>query len=264
MNEILETITPDTIFRNIGGNLHDLFIFFAQKGNRTFSITGDVSWVTTKPSLWPNAIFGAQIKSNTTESRIIQIISEIEADRMPSVWVVGPGSEPDDLGDQLERKGFTKKGTQIGMAADLAALPEGHTPTNSSIHIVTDRTMLRTWAATVEEGLFGQKIFDPLLLEALLHEPAAAFYLGIYNEKPIATSFLFLSSGVAGLYLVSTLPQYRRRGMGTAMTLKPLLDARDAGYNIGILQANPSAENMYAQIGFNTYCTFDFLKWEIE
>ncbi|KYK31686.1 MAG: hypothetical protein AYK19_16585 [Theionarchaea archaeon DG-70-1] len=265
MNEIIKEISRDAIVQCIEGNFHDLYIFLGQQSNRTLSVDSPIWWLITKPSLWPNTLFNAQFEPSTVEERIDQIIAEIEADRVPSVWAVGPGSTPDDLGNRLERKGFTKKGTQIGMAANLVALSADSTlPEDSSVQIVTDQDTLSKWTATVEKGMFGQNIFDPSFLEALLGKPTVTFYLGTCSGNPVATSFLFLSSGVAGIYLVSTLPEYRRRGIGTAMTVKPLLDARAMGHRIGILQANPAAESMYARIGFNRYCTFDFFKWEMK
>ena len=60
---------------------------------------------------------------------------------------------------------------------------------------------------------------------------------------------LFLSAGVAGLYHVQVHPE-RRKGIGTALTLVPMHDARKAGYEISVLQASKMGEPVYRKIGF--------------
>ena len=53
-----------------------------------------------------------------------------------------------------------------------------------------------------------------------------------------------------GQYNICTLAAYRGRGFGSALTLRPLLDAREEGHSTGILQAAPGAVSIYARVGF--------------
>ena len=55
---------------------------------------------------------------------------------------------------------------------------------------------------------------------------------------------------MAGLYAVVTLPWARRRGIGTALTVAPLVEARAAGYRTATLQASVGGQGVYARIGF--------------
>jgi hypothetical protein len=34
-----------------------------------------------------------------------------------------------------------------------------------------------------------------------------------------------------------------------------MLEARDAGYRVAILQSTPDGERLYPRLGFRTYCT---------
>jgi predicted acetyltransferase len=71
----------------------------------------------------------------------------------------------------------------------------------------------------------------------------------------VASSTLFLGAGVAGLYYVATLPAFRGQGIAAAMTVTPLLEARQMGMRVGVLQASDQGKGLYRRLGFETYCT---------
>jgi predicted acetyltransferase len=80
------------------------------------------------------------------------------------------------------------------------------------------------------------------------------------DGKPAATSLLFMNSGTAGIYYVSTLPEYRNKGLGFYVTLAAMRAAKDAGYGEVILQATPDGEKVYRRIGFIEYCKAQIYK----
>ena len=113
---------------------------------------------------------------------------------------------------------------------------------------------LELWGFSVpEESIFiFQRVHAQLGLGP--HLPWR-YYLGIFQGKPIATALLFFGAGVAALHSVVTLPQARSKGIGTAMTLAALREARRAGYRVAILTASPYGVRIYRRIGFREYCT---------
>lgn len=78
-------------------------------------------------------------------------------------------------------------------------------------------------------------------------------YLGIIDGKPVATSMYYLATGVAGIYFVSAMPEVRNKGVGFAITQKPLIEAKKLGYRIGTLQASKMGEPVYLRMGFKEY-----------
>lgn len=88
-------------------------------------------------------------------------------------------------------------------------------------------------------------------LGALTGGSVMSFY-GLADDRPVATAQVFVDPetryGVVGW--VGTLPEYRRRGIGTAVTRA----AADAGFNMGAdlvgLQATSAGFPMYEKLGF--------------
>ena len=86
-------------------------------------------------------------------------------------------------------------------------------------------------------------------------------YLGLLDGQPVATSSVFFAAGVTCIGFVSTLPAYRRQGLGKAMTLKALNTARESGYRIATLTASPMGAAIYRRLGFRECGTFSTYLW---
>ncbi|HXX79773.1 MAG TPA: GNAT family N-acetyltransferase, partial [Ktedonobacteraceae bacterium] len=68
-------------------------------------------------------------------------------------------------------------------------------------------------------------------------------------------------AGVAGIYGVATIPQYRRQGIAATMTLHALHEAHKLGYRISILSPSKMSDALYRRIGFRDFCTIMHHGW---
>ena len=69
---------------------------------------------------------------------------------------------------------------------------------------------------------------------------------------------------MAGIYALATVPEARGQGLGVALTLAPLLEARAMGYRIGVLASSEMALGLYRRVGFREYCEFHIYFWSGE
>jgi N-acetylglutamate synthase len=75
-------------------------------------------------------------------------------------------------------------------------------------------------------------------------------YLGYVRGKPVATSLRFTTSDIAGIYSVSVLPEFRRRGFGEAMTWRAAVDGLEEGCTRSCLQATAMGFPVYEKMGY--------------
>jgi predicted GNAT family acetyltransferase len=93
----------------------------------------------------------------------------------------------------------------------------------------------------------------------LLGAPDLSLYLGWLDGVPVATALRASSHRIAGVFNVATVPAYRRRGLGSAMTLRAALDRREEGCLGSYLQASPSGRHLYARLGYRHVA--DYPSW---
>lgn len=241
----------------------NLFVFYrraAALAELPARFEPDLSWVNGAPSRWPNTIFGANFPDTDAEEIIRFARDAIRKGTAPPFWSVGPSTRPADLDRQLLAEGFEKAWDTAGMGMNLPELmTDLDAPRELTIERVADDRTLGDWARVVSLGLFGcvesEVIHYHNLMRKVMGSQGVELFLGRWNGAPAASSNSFLSDGIAGIYQVATLPEFRGKGCGRSITLAPLLRAREAGARVAILQATALGEPVYRSLGFRTFCS---------
>jgi ribosomal protein S18 acetylase RimI-like enzyme len=96
----------------------------------------------------------------------------------------------------------------------------------------------------------GGQAWVEATLQADLENAPWQLYVGYLADEPVASSMLFNGAGVVGVYSIGVLPEARRQGLGAAITLQPLLEARERGYQYAVLFSSKIAYPVYQRLGF--------------
>jgi GNAT superfamily N-acetyltransferase len=225
--------------------------------------TPEVVWFYTGvPVALFNGVVFARLEPDGLRATYADLQAKITAHGAPALWWIGPQATPANIGSLLVGLGAQPAGEVPGMAIDLAALDDRQDPlVGFTIKKVTDAQSQTLWARIAGAGTgFPAAATEALAqIEGRLNDPqynAQPRYIGYLDGNPVAASALVLDSGVAGIYAVATLPEARRKGIGRLMTVVPLVEARELGYRVGILQASSMGYPIYQKIGFREVCKF--------
>ena len=263
MQRIIEDTASHELLTALESNMIAFWSAYGRANGNTLCATTSVVWFYTgiQVSLF-NGVLSAQLKLDGVKATFDSLQAKIDEHGAPALWWIGPQSKPDNLGLLLEQYGLQPAWELPGMAINLALVDnEPETIANFTIQRVSNAEMQMLWARIVAAGSgFPDVAIDAVVrLEAALSDPqyrAQHRYIGLLNGTPVATSALVLDSGVAGIYAVATIPEARRKGIGRIMTVMPLLDARQIGYRVGVLQASSIGYPIYATIGFREVCKY--------
>lgn len=214
-----------------------------------------------------NGVGLAHIAPERLDAQIEAAIQPFTDRSLPMQWWIGPSSRPTNLGARLAAHGLADAGDLPGMALELSAQRQTSAPPSSlTITPATTRETLEKWAHVAVSGFGMPQQISPMLFEMSVRQsirpnPQWVYFLGRLDGRPVATSALFLSAGVAGVYCVTTLPEARRRGIGAEMTRAALQHASAQGYGISILQPSQMGFSVYETLGFRTVLTFHIFAW---
>ena len=253
----------------IEGNMFEFFMNFRRWREAEIHDDPDMLWsITSIPFPLFNSVLRAKLEPQNVDAVIEATLSRYKARDVPMMWWTGPATRPKNLGTALVAHGLvSEEGDSPGMAADLRTLNENSTgPPRFDMELVKDAESLGAWAETLlaacsMPGFVAKAMFH--LCTSLGYGKASMMrhYYGRLDGEGVATSSLFLAAGVARIYNVSTLPRARHQGIGAAMTLEPLREARALGYTIGVLTSTQLGVGVYRRIGFEEYCKVGQYVW---
>lgn len=169
----------------------------------------------------------------------------------PFTWVIDSSEKA--TAELLQANSMNLKGSFPIMFADLSCVK--HEPYSDGIDVkeITSELDFVTWIAIIAPTYH---INDVELAKALRFFIARAprgtlkLYLGFYKTIPVGASMLIYHDSLVSLHMVGTLENHRHKGIGYAVSHKPLLDARNTGYTQACLMASSAGLPLYPKLGF--------------
>lgn len=259
MTEALKDISDESLKYAIDANQIAAYFLFGSGLGTEGEQREDITWfITGVPHMVFNGVLHARFDNESANVKIPEIIEKFKSRKLPMMWWTGPMSSPDDLPTLLKRHGLKPGGYQPGMAIKLDTLE----PVSTTDFIVVQaetKDHLEEWSIPVQSGFDLPEVARQALVNHFYglfesNDDRFFHFIAQKNGQTIASSSLFLGAGVAGLYYVATLPEFKRQGIGKTMTLIPYQLAREKGYHIGVLQSTEAGLGLYKKLGFKKYC----------
>ena len=182
---------------------------------------------------------------------------------LPFWFWVFPSAKTASTLDILKAAGLSLVTSTPCMLIDLELISE-KAPEATAINVrrIENKKDLELWRDVSFAGFdFPQETFaqyDRFTESFSLHaECPHRLFLAFAEGRPVATSILLLTENTAGIYFVSTLAEYRNKGIGLEQTQATLHYAKTAGARFATLQSSPDGLHVYERAGFKEYCRVD-------
>lgn len=191
------------------------------------------------------------------------ILDTFKSQGLPFFWADCPPGAIPGLGDYLITNGIPLMVRGMpAMARSLDLLPVLNLPRGVEISTVQTPEDEAGWLKVHMEGFNepaeSRNDFRQYLRHTLTESLTSwKHFLACWQGEPCAISTLLCASQAAGIYHVTTLPAFRGRGFGRALTLAAMHAARELGYSVSVLFATQEGFPLYRKLGFETIVTAD-------
>jgi N-acetylglutamate synthase len=89
--------------------------------------------------------------------------------------------------------------------------------------------------------------------------PGGVPYLAREDGQVVSVGFGMFAEGITGIFNIATVPAYRGRGYGRAVTGRIVADGIARGARLAYLQSSPDGYPLYQSMGFRTVETWTYL-----
>lgn len=268
-NNLIDFSARELVKKAITTNWENYHYCLGRSPTVELSIGRYLTWfVTNVPDHFMNLVVCTDLPPNGFDELVEDALAHFRSLHIKKLsWLAREGTLSREVKKSLLAHGlrFNESfGTE--MAVDLTTVPE-ELPSLVGLEIVPVETgeLLKQWIHVACVGFGVSREFEPVwydFLTVAACDLPFRTYIALLNGKPVGTSQLFLSAGVAGIYNVTCLPEARGRGIGKAVTQAPLRDACAMGYRVGILQASELGYPVYRRLGFQDFGKMSVFLWE--
>ncbi len=219
---------------------------------------GTVNWIKPKDGeKGPALAFHICLDKENTQEELGELIEGIKEKRIPALWHITPDAIPKNVISLLKENGFRNFAEEDVMPEPTMLLWKNDFriyPRNDE-HIVCRRVYTReefsTWIKIVNTALHGWDMIDAENYYVWVQSEDIKVYLGEIDGTPVSTAATIQNGDVASLEFVSTLKEYRRRGVALSVCSKALSELWKNGVNTVTLGACEESPTLYEKLGFH-------------
>jgi len=252
----------------IESNVTEFLLSMGKVGGGSERAEREIAWtIGGSPVGYHNAV----VRCDASEMRATELVDEwrreLRTRSLPGSWHLTPAMRPITLADRLADAGFEDGGEEPAMAASLSDVDAAPLGRGIDITLVETSSDLEDYRRVLASG-FGEgpkeanwvaSVYASMGLGA---DGRWRHFVGRVLNKPVATSSLLLHGPTGGIYFVCTSPEFRRRGYGSAMTHRSMLEAARCGAEFAIHGSSPMGRNVYEQLGFRAVFSYRLFEYE--
>ena len=186
-------------------------------------------------------------------------------------WKVYDYDTPPDLRERLLAHGFGADDPEAVLVLDLTEAPEALLrPVTHDVRRITRPSKLDQ-VVSVQRSVWPDADYIPWLEQRLSddlqHGPEwISIYVAYLDNRPASSAWITFHQGsqFAGLWGGSTLPEYRQRGLYTALVATRLQEARQRGVRFLTIDASPMSRAVLEKYGFRLLTYAHACKWRVK
>ncbi|MCU4297614.1 GNAT family N-acetyltransferase [Brevibacterium permense] len=171
--------------------------------------------------------------------------------RLPTLWHSWPNHPQYNIERELEERGLLFVEEEPVMVADLrSAVDLVYYQPWMQVRVAETEADLAEWARVWTGSRPSDRLLSAIAPFGIGPDRTVVHLLADVHGQPIACSAIALAGDVAAIEHVVTVENYRRQGVGAAMTKASIECARDRGAHTAVLTASPEGEGIYRRLGF--------------
>jgi GNAT superfamily N-acetyltransferase len=212
-----------------------------------------------------NGVLWTRTAAEKLDEIALPILNHFRANHLPFFWVDFPPGATPGLGEFLQNNDVAQiaKGMPA-MARSLLDAPPLPALDKVEISEVRSPRDQADWLDVHLEGSGDPPEANPDFkdfLQSSMQSLQWRHFIARQDGAPCAISTLLCAREAAGIYHVTTLPAYRGKGLGRALTLAAMQAGKVRGYSQALLFATPDGFPLYQKLGFKTVLTADLYAW---
>jgi GNAT superfamily N-acetyltransferase len=261
MTSILTDLSTPALLSAIQANAYAFFLRRERILGKTIREESLITWLEA-PSSAPVAWLHQPLTAETVRLRAPEVTADFHSQGLSEVYLVA--LENGECRPIWQACGASQIETEHAMALSLSGLREVQPAFRGlGVDCVVDTAGLQDCAAVISAGRdqWTAGFFQLTNPGSMIEQESMRYYLARYQDRPVATAAQFFWGGIGGIWWVTTVPDFRRRGLSTAITRAALFDAARLGYRAVMLEALPDAVPMYRRMGFREYCRINVYRW---
>jgi len=192
-----------------------------------------------------------------TDQEIAQTVEFFKTRKLPFIWWTSA--------KKLEEEEFQFGGILTGIALDISqGIPAA--PSSSpqlKVKIVQSDEDARIFSLLAADlNAMSSEAAEQFVSVniAMMKKSEVVNFMAYLDDTPVGTASLSTFPSSAGIWTLSTLPQYRKHGIGTALVHAALVEAKKRNHDqvMAILMPKGLAWGLFAKFGFKEAVKFPF------